>query len=500
MVNFFRALVGLVILAASGCGPRMAPTTVPPPLDPALVPFQKALQAYVDQTQPYRKQAAQAAEQVPGKTDAAVGAEASVRARQNVLADALKRKVRPTAKQGDLLVAEAAAAIRQHIETAFASLRQDLLRDALGEQNEAGRANTQSITINEHLDAPRLPPLLLELLPQLPKQLEYDFAGRTIVLRDVDADVVVDFLPEALPTAAPAEVPAVSPAPATGAAVSLPLPGIRGSTIFAAIGDGGTGDTAQLQVAAAMLDYFTEVRRFPFVIMLGDNLYDHDYDGQFSIPYKPLLDRGVKFYAALGNHDRDLEIHFKPFNMQDRDYYSFDKGNVRFAALNSNHPSDPGQAKWLDTVFANSGTKWRICFFHHPLYSSGPHAEESRDVIRPAMEPMLLRNRVEVVFGGHEHLYQRIAPQKGIRYFVSGGGGRRLYSVRRNSFDEVAVSEHHFMIVEIAGDRLFFEAVGLNRRVLDCGVIWRTPDAETKADADTKQWLASCRQALGPER
>ena len=59
------------------------------------------------------------------------------------------------------------------------------------------------------------------------------------------------------------------------------------------------------------------------------------------MPYKPLLDRGVKFYAALGNHDRDLQIHFKPFNMGDRDRYSFDQGNARFVALNSNHPTDP---------------------------------------------------------------------------------------------------------------------------------------------------------------
>jgi hypothetical protein len=233
--------------------------------------------------------------------------------------------------------------------------------------------------------------------------------------------------------------------------------------------------------------------------MLGDNLYHDSYRREFSAPYKALLDRGVKFYAALGNHDRDLEIHFKPFNMQDRDYYTFDEGDVRFAVLNSNHPADPDQAKWLDTVFDGAGTKWRIAFFHHPLYSSGEHASESRDVIRPALEPMLLRNKVEVVFAGHEHLYERIAPQKGIRYFVSGGGGRSLYNVRRSSFDEVAISQHHFMIIEIAGDQLFFEAVTPNERLLDCGVSWRTPDAEAKADADTKQWLERCRQAMNPK-
>jgi hypothetical protein len=276
------------------------------------------------------------------------------------------------------------------------------------------------------------------------------------------------------------------------------LPTIRGGTVFGLIGDSGSGDTPQQQVAAAMVRYFSEVRRFPFVLMLGDNLYGDDYVGEFSEPYKPLLDRGVKFYAALGNHDRDLEIHFKPFNMQDRDYYTFDEGNARFVALNSNHPSDPDQAKWLDSVFSNAGAKWRICFFHHPLYSSGQHASESRDVIRPGMEAMLVRNKVDVVFAGHEHLYERIAPQRGIRYFVSGGGGRNLYSFRRSSFDEAGISEHHFMVAEIAGDRLFFEAVAANGRLLDCGLLWRTTDAQAKADADSKKWLASCQSALSP--
>ena len=167
------------------------------------------------------------------------------------------------------------------------------------------------------------------------------------------------------------------------------MPSIRGGTVFAIMGDSGSGDQAQQAVAQAMLTYFNTAHHFRFVLMLGDNLYDDDYTNEFSVPYKPLLDRGVKFYATLGNHDRDLEIHFKPFNMNDVDRYSFDQGNARFVVLNSNHPADPLQLKWLDQVYADAGTKWRIAFFHHPLYSSGQHAAEGRDVIRPALEPAL---------------------------------------------------------------------------------------------------------------
>lgn len=501
---WFRLLITPAAFAAVSCGPYLPPTTVPAPAQPqpALDPFRAVLQAYVDETQPYRRQAAQAGARVPGQTGSAPNAETGVRTRQNTLAEALQTKLRPNAKQGDLFTAAVAPAIRKGVDGAFRGLKRELMLDALAEQNDAGaQARPADIVINQHVDAPRVPPLLIELLPPLPKQLEYDFVGRILLIRDVDADVVVDFLPDTLPEQPPAGVPSVAPPPSGGATMSAPpLPELRGSTVFGLIGDSGTGDNAQRGVAAAMLAYFSGGRRFPFVLMLGDNLYGDDYTAEFLTPYKALLDRGVSFYAAIGNHDRDLQIHFKPFNMQDRDYYSFDKGNARFVALNSNHPADPAQIKWLDDAFADAGDKWRIAFFHHPLYSSGQHADESRTVIRPALEPALVRNRVDVVFSGHEHLYERVAPQHEIRYFVSGGGGRKLYKVNRSSFDEVAVSAHHFMVVEIDGDRLFYEAVTPEQKLLDCGLLFRTPAAAGRPpDKEAQAWIAACGAPRGTQ-
>jgi Calcineurin-like phosphoesterase len=486
--------LALAILAASvACSPTLPPATVPAQPDPTFEPFKTALQAYVDQTQPFRKAAAQEAERVPGKAAADTGAEQSVRARQSSLADALRMKLRPNAKQGDLVTPDMATAIRREIQKAFDTPKRDLILDELAEQNETP-ANASTPTVNQQLDAPRVPPRLMAILPPLPKQLEYDFAGRALVVRDVDADVVVDFVPTALPEQAPAAMPAAAAKPLPpGTSSPLPMPSIRGGTVFALMGDSGSGDQPQQAVAQAMLTYFDTARHFPFVLMLGDNLYDDDYTNEFSVPYKPLLDRGVKFYATLGNHDRDLQIHFKPFNMGDQDRYWFDDGNARFVALNSNHPADPLQIKWLDQVYADAGTKWRIAFFHHPLYSSGQHAEESRDVIKPALEPVLVRNHVDVVFSGHEHLYERIKPQHEVRYFVSGGGGRNLYDYKASAFDEIGASEHHFMVAQIAGDRLFFEAITHTQQLLDCGVLYRTNDAATKKPDDaTAKWLADC--------
>ena len=499
-----RAITTAVLLSLfSACSPTLPPTTVPAQTDPTFEPFKTSLQAYVDATQPLRKQAALDAEKVPGKDTPATGAEQSVRTRQNSLADALRLKLRPNAKQGDLFTPPMAAAFIHQLQNVFNTPKRGLILDDLAEQNSTP-ASTQVPEVNARLEAPRVPPRLMELLPPLPKQLEYDFVGRTIVLRDVDADVDVDFLPDALPALAPATAETAEAATAQTAAIAaspLPMPSIRGGTVFALMGDSGSGNQSQQAVAKAMLTYFSTARRFPFVLMLGDNLYDDDYTNEFSIPYKALIDLGVKFYATLGNHDRDLEIHFKPFNMGDVDRYAFDQGNARFAALNSNHPGDPLQIKWLDTAFAGAETKWKICFFHHPLYSSGEHGAEGRDVIRPALEAALVRNKVDVVFSGHEHLYERIKPQKGVHYFISGGGGKNLFNFHRSEFDEVIVSQHHFMVAEIDNDRLFFEAITQTQKLLDCGIVYRTADAAAKTPDDTAtKWLAACDAGLARPR
>src|SRR5262249_3472245 len=151
---------------------------------PEFQSFADALQRYVTETQPYRKEAAQIAEQVPGKSTPTAGAEASVRARQNTFAERLRTMVRPNARPGDLFGASADA-IKRSIGAAFESSKKELLLDSLAEQNDEGEAKFQTPAVHMQLKAPRVPPLLNDVLPPLPKQLEYDFTGRTLLLRDV---------------------------------------------------------------------------------------------------------------------------------------------------------------------------------------------------------------------------------------------------------------------------------------------------------------------------
>src|SRR5919108_2804365 len=93
---------------------------------------------------------------------------------------------------------------------------------------------------------------------------------------------------------------------ATVPAPEVNLPLRPDSARFAVIGDTGTGGSAQYRIAARLAAAHTKFP-FEFVVMTGDNLYGsegpRDYRTKFEVPYKPLLDAGVKFYASLGNHD-----------------------------------------------------------------------------------------------------------------------------------------------------------------------------------------------------
>ena len=259
-------------------------------------------------------------------------------------------------------------------------------------------------------------------------------------------------------------------------AQELRLPMKPDSVRFAAIGDMGTGKKPQYEVAAKMNEYRLKFP-FEFVITLGDNIYDgeapSDFDTKFERPYKPFLDAGVKFYATLGNHDKPNQRLYKPFNMNGEQYYTYKKGNVRFFALDSNY-MNPQQLAWLEKELQNAGSDWLICYFHHAMYSSaGFHG--SSNGLRRVLEPLFVKYGVQVVFAGHDHVYERVKPQKGIYYFVQGASGAlRKGDLRKSSITEVGYDRDcSFLLVEISGDELHFQAISRTGKTVDSGVIHR---------------------------
>jgi hypothetical protein len=268
------------------------------------------------------------------------------------------------------------------------------------------------------------------------------------------------------------------------AAQDVSLPNQPDSLKFAIIGDSGTGSSSQYKVAERLI---AARAKFPyeFVLMMGDNLYSgngpKDYQKKFEEPYKALLDSGLKFYAALGNHDNTDERNYKPFNMGGQRYYTFKpKNGVRVFALDSNYMDQP-QLQWLEKELTASGSDWKIAFFHHPLYSSGgTHGSDFQ--LRAQLEPMFLKHGVDAVFSGHEHFYERIKPQKGIYYFTSGGAAKlrdgdvKKTDLTAKSFD----AGYHFMLIEITKDTMYFQAISDQGKVVDSGALTRFSDQEKK--------------------
>jgi 3',5'-cyclic AMP phosphodiesterase CpdA len=273
---------------------------------------------------------------------------------------------------------------------------------------------------------------------------------------------------------------------ATVRAQELKLPMKEGSVRFAILGDAGTGGSAQRRVARRLAATHA-IYPFEFVLMLGDNLYGSensaDYARKFETPYKPLLDAGVKFYAALGNHDDPSQAFYKPFNMDGKRYYSFKapNGSVRFFALDSNYMQQE-QLTWLEKELATSGSDWKIAFFHHPLYSSGER-HGSDEKLREQLEPLFVKHGMEVVFTGHEHFYERLKPQKNIHYIISGAAAK----LRRGNIGDSGLTAkgydqgYTFVIVEIAGDDMHFQTLTDRGETVDSGVIRRQAEETARA-------------------
>jgi 3',5'-cyclic AMP phosphodiesterase CpdA len=146
-----------------------------------------------------------------------------------------------------------------------------------------------------------------------------------------------------------------------------------------------------------------------------------------------------------GNHDAEpgmLELYFAYFGTAagpaPGGYYTFELGDWRVLALNSNiaMDRDSEQGRWIAQTLAANSRRCTLAFMHHPRFSSGPHRRNT--VVESAFE-LLHRGGVDVLVSAHDHIYERFAPMRangarddldGVRQFVVGTGGNGLYRIR----------------------------------------------------------------------
>ena len=251
---------------------------------------------------------------------------------------------------------------------------------------------------------------------------------------------------------------------------------------FAVIGDTGTGEEPQYAIARQMV---AARARTPFdtIIMLGDNIYGGGkpayFKPRFEEPYKDLLSAGVKFYASLGNHDEPYaEAHgkYEHFNMGGKRFYSFQKadGLIEFFALDTNDLR-PDQVKWLDGALAKSKAPWKVAFFHHSLYSSAK-MHPPYLALRAQLEPLFVKYKVNVVFAGHSHAYERVKPQQGVAYYTAGSGGKLMKGTldRRSQLtlagnDQIQI----FLVVRVEDKKMQVEAITMKGEVFETSTVER---------------------------
>src|SRR5918992_5562750 len=197
------------------------------------------------------------------------------------------------------------------------------------------------------------------------------------------------------------------------------------------------------------------------VLTLGDNVYPHGTAENFRECYEPSWGEFKgRTKPSVGNHEYETpgaSGYFGYFGAAAGDpgegYYSYDRGGWHVVALNSNCEEVGGcdasspQARWLEEdLAANEDEACTLAYFHHPLFASGEEHSSSPEV-KPLWEALYAAD-ADVVLNGHEHNYERFAPQdgegeadpeRGIREFVVGTGGNGRYPI----LDPIANSEVH---------------------------------------------------------
>jgi hypothetical protein len=278
-----------------------------------------------------------------------------------------------------------------------------------------------------------------------------------------------------------------------------------------------------------------------FVLQSGDAVLNGTAGAQWNLSFSPVIERltrdaNVPYFLAAGNHDvtngaagdplRALGLHNtlaamsklippegSPRRLNGSATYAFGFGNLFAIAIDSNIASDPMQLAWVTAQLEQldrSRFRHVVAFFHHPLFSSGPHGgaspsppaastaapavpvpdnvERQTAAMRSLYTPLFRKHHVRMTITGHDHLYDHWVErytEAGIGYrrddLVTGGGGAPIYTYRGEPELQAylaagadrnvrvqhlmkpgatpAENPHHFVVIHVDGDRLSLEVI-----------------------------------------
>jgi len=216
-----------------------------------------------------------------------------------------------------------------------------------------------------------------------------------------------------------------------------------------------------------------------FVLHTGDLVAHGGDQAEWDIWFNEATDllREVVFMPAVGNHEDNAPNYYQQFALpHNEDWYSFDYGNAHFISLSTEKPMTGTQRAWLEQDLASTDATWIFAFYHRPMYSSGSHGPE-RPVYH-AWGDLFDKYHVDMVFNGHDHMYERShpmaddwiadSPENGTIHIVTGGAGAPLYGMAaKGPWSASFNSVNHIVLLEINGTELQLEAMYLNQTVFD---------------------------------
>ncbi len=187
------------------------------------------------------------------------------------------------------------------------------------------------------------------------------------------------------------------------------------------------------------------------------------------------------FLAAHGNHEFLAQHYFAQFGFPgNEEWYAVEWGDLLVLGLNdtvrSEEEIDSTQRQFIETELAATALPWRFATHHQPAWSACTAHDSNLDV-REAWSPAFEAGRAQVVFAGHNHIYERSVPIRdgsevpdgqGTVYVVSGGAGAPLYTSTEDSWWNVkANSIEHYIIGDIGADSASFVVRDLSGNIID---------------------------------
>lgn len=266
---------------------------------------------------------------------------------------------------------------------------------------------------------------------------------------------------------------------------------------FAVFGDSGRGTVPQYDIARELLRSGADL-----VLHTGDTVYPFLFpelaDFRFFSLYGPHMG-SAPYYVSTGNHDRDIgvDVFDRVFHMPtndtdpgvhlsnqttDESYFTVVHGPAQFFVLYApffyqyNFASGFAQHAWLEAELNRSDRPWKFIVMHHPMRTSSLHwaddynrnqildTREVRDVVLPLAQ----KYGVQAVFSGHDHVYERFQPERGVVSVTTAGGGGNLYTLgRRDAMSSQFRRAFHFLSASIEGNECQIDAVDAFGQVLD---------------------------------